>query len=99
MNCMKKIQILTALLLLAASSSFAQIQSCGTDEYTEELRKSNPQYALAEQAYLNELTEIAQNPEQSVNKKQTKYVIPVVFHIVHQYGDENISRACENLPL
>jgi hypothetical protein len=62
---------------------------CGTDSIYEDLVKRDPQVAL-NRAKLNDFVReyIRQNPKSDDDEV---YVIPVVFHIVHQYGVENVS--------
>lgn len=83
--------------LLAASflgfSSFAQHEHgeipCATDEALENLHKQFPQ--LKAEYELNQLVRNSQVVSQNGAKKaDTNYIIPVVFHILHEYGSENI---------
>jgi len=62
---------------------------CGTDSVYDELVKQDPQVAL-NRAKLNDFVReyIRQHPKSDDDEV---YVIPVVFHVVHEYGDENIS--------
>ena len=61
---------------------------CGTDSIYNDLVLRNPQVAL-NRSKLNDFVReyIRQNPKSDDDEV---YVIPVVFHIVHQYGDENV---------
>ncbi len=62
---------------------------CGTDSVYEELVRQNPQVAL-NRARLNDFVReyIRQNPRANDDEV---YVIPVVFHVLHEYGNENVS--------
>jgi PKD repeat protein len=71
----------------------AQNGVCGTDYYWQQQLAKNPglyqerlnydmQLALSQKQYKTEAT----------NGAGTKRVIPVVFHIIHNYGPENISK-------
>ncbi|MBO7133076.1 MAG: T9SS type A sorting domain-containing protein [Bacteroidales bacterium] len=64
---------------------------CGTDSVYNQIVLHNPQVAL-NRAKLNDFVReyIRQNPKSDDDEV---YVIPVVFHVVHQYGNENISYA------
>lgn len=91
---MKRILILPLLLLLVAGNLNAQHHHpgpCLTDHlYFDEYLKNNPE---AEQRMLDAMEHFEQyqkNP--TLSKKKNVYRIPVVFHVVHQYGDENISK-------
>ena len=86
--------LLIGILLLLPLFSMAQEQEegwfrCGTDSIYNDLVLRNPQVAL-NRAKLNDFVReyIRQNPKSDDDEI---YVIPVVFHIVHQYGNENIS--------
>jgi uncharacterized protein YeeX (DUF496 family) len=64
---------------------------CGTDSVYDELVKRDPQVAL-NRAKLNDFVReyIRQHPKSDDDEV---YVIPVVFHVLHEYGNENISYA------
>ncbi len=85
--------LLIGIMFLLPLFSMAQEQDegwfrCGTDSVYEELVKQNPQVAL-NRAKLNDFVReyIRQHPKSDDDEL---YVIPVVFHVVHQYGVENI---------
>lgn len=61
---------------------------CATDSVYDELVKKDPQVAL-NRAKLNDFVReyIRNHPKDSDDEV---YVIPVVFHVIHEYGDENI---------
>lgn len=86
--------LLIGILFLLPLFSNAQEQEegwfrCGTDSIYDELVKNNPQVAL-NRAKLNDFVReyIQHNPKRNDDEV---YVIPVVFHVVHEYGVENIS--------
>ncbi len=75
---------------LPASAQGPDKIHCGTDEYHAAQLRQNPELLK------NELKAQAQFSKQSLAQNKatdttTKY-IPVVFHIIHQYGTENISK-------
>jgi PKD repeat protein len=80
------------LLILAAAAAFnAQAQNpCGTEIVYKKALEKNP--ALAEtKAKLEKFTqEYSTNAHRS---SSTVKIIPVVFHIIHTNGNENISKA------
>lgn len=84
-----------AIIGLVHSSSVAQsdFRPCGTDEMVREAKRIYPEYSenLRQlEAFTREY--IQNNPAQRTSGT-VQYVIPVVFHVVHNYGPENISKA------
>ena len=69
-------------------------KTCATTEVYLEALKKHPEI-LAEQQKLEQFTAHFQNDQnhQRLAGGSTAYVIPVVFHIIHNYGQENISDA------
>lgn len=80
-----------ALLCLSAffinGQVSAQYLRCTTDEVVQEAIKNDPEYAriLAESNM--------RKASPGVKSTGTTYVIPVVFHIMHEYGPENLTKA------
>ncbi|MCS6935527.1 MAG: M43 family zinc metalloprotease [Chitinophagales bacterium] len=64
---------------------------CGADQARRELLREHPEILINER----ELEEFTKDfiANQYSNKRSGPYVIPVVFHIIHQGGQENISKA------
>ena len=64
---------------------------CHTDEHAAELEHNNP--ALA-QLRANLDAQVAQILQQRASERNSpmRYVVPVVVHIVHQFGSENIEK-------
>ena len=93
----KHIQTKT-ILTIALAMTFSQIviaqnttpgeKHCGTTEIMNEQIKNNPE-VLKKYQELNEFT----RNYSSANKTGQVYIIPIVFHIIHEYGFENISDA------
>jgi PKD repeat protein len=88
--------LLTAVLFIGALGAFAQERPyhCGTDEMRQQIFLQHPELipgiARASER-LEEFThEFEKQPQQ---KSGATYIIPVVFHVVHNYGPENISDA------
>lgn len=88
--------LLTVMLLFSMMNAYSQAISendwnfrCSTDSMYRDLVSKNPQVAL-NRAKLNDFVRqyISNNPKRSDDEV---YVIPVVFHIVHEYGQENVS--------
>ena len=84
-------------LLMAGAFFTASAQQnqapCLTDEVTQEFFKENPAQAeqLQQQFYQHYEQQLQKNTPLR-RKSGTKHIIPVVFHVVHLYGDENISK-------
>jgi PKD repeat protein len=82
------------ILLISIITNHAVAQPanniCGADHYYQELVRSHPEI-LQNQAELDAFTA---NFEKKKNKSgRVTYVIPVVVHIMHNYGPENIPAA------
>lgn len=100
---MMKKYILSASILLATTGAFAQNTTvkCGTDEHQKELMQVNPNAAEELKQFNTRLAEFMKDykPEQyktpGMGKAATppKYIIPVVVHVFHNNGSENISDA------
>ena len=67
------------------------LKYCGTDEATQELYKKYPHLKIAAEIIEQQQIEQKTNPESSANPPI--YTIPVVIHILHNYGPENIPDA------
>lgn len=91
---MKNIKLIT-LLLTVFLTKFSVAQNwCGTDEVLKKQLAENPQWAKQriefEKGFQDFLT------QKSVTEKSnfpTKIIIPVVVHVIHEGGSENISKA------
>jgi len=84
---MKKV-ILSALLL-STQFMFAQetMKPCGQSQETKKLWEQNPG---AQEAFRNQVINLLKN---SKVQNKSVYQIPIVFHIIHEYGAEDISDA------
>lgn len=85
-----------SLLLILSALAFAAFGQLGapclTDEINQEYLDENPDARKSLIQLRQELSQYMENPQHR-HAKATKYIIPVVFHVIHQYGDENISKA------
>ena len=84
-------RLLNTLVLLSflASFSYGQHRHCGTDEYEQEQMSKDPNYTPY---YLPETVQTAIDKRNSSHAKAEDIIyIPVVFHVIHEYGPENIS--------
>ncbi len=75
------------LLVLSLCSGFNAFSQCLTDQIYKETVKNNPQIAIDAANFYNNLKPSSQTKRASI------YVIPVVFHVIHFNGAENISKA------
>ncbi len=87
-----KLRLIIALILgftASLTSVFAQKNefSCNHSELQQKLWDENPQMKADFEAFLQS----AKSVEYINGKKRTKYIIPVVFHILHENGVENIT--------
>jgi PKD repeat protein len=97
---MKKIYLFLFQAAFVTGISFAQQPNtdylhCGTTEAMEALKK-DPKAAASIEASRAQLEAFTENYIKNVynpNEKSAAYVIPVVFHIIHTGGPENISDA------
>lgn len=77
-----------AVLFGSFTQLFAQDHHrCSHDEMYKQLLKENPQL----EADYHKLMQDAKQVTIEKGTKRQRYIIPVVFHILHQYGNENIS--------
>lgn len=86
------------LLLITGLSFSLQAQHlaewCGTDAYSHELYQQYPELReamLQNRAYLKSFTENYVQDATLRGGNDSVYTIPVVFHVIHTYGNENIS--------
>lgn len=91
-------KLFCALLVIVAISACAQTPEikkiCGTDELRYETFQQYPQYLSGAQKAHQKLENFTQTFTHSYNNQRgTLYIIPVVFHVIHNFGPENISQA------
>ena len=84
--------------LLSAIVCFSQLKTvnaqtvapCATDEMTEALYLQHPELR---QAYIDYVNDLKQKAEQKGERSTGLYTIPMVFHVIHINGTENVSDA------
>ena len=83
------IKHLSAIVIssLSTSLTIAQSHNCGTDSYNDHLKKVDPSLVQQEIDWNNKAKGF-----KILERRASKYVIPVVFHVVHVNGEGNISR-------
>jgi PKD repeat protein len=86
----KNITLAAAMLLSGFQASFAQ-DVCGTDRFLKKQLETNPKAKQSHEARKESLMHLDHNQPKS--EQAANRVIPVVFHIIHQYGSENISKS------
>ena len=96
--------IFTLTFALVSTIAFSQtnLLYCGADEMRINTLKQNPEIAKAvikREAQLENFTQtFVQNFQANKQAQKTTttlatYIIPIVFHVIHNYGSENISDA------
>jgi len=91
---MKTVFILLFLLpVWVMAQSVIDQKHCGTDEMHQKLFSEHPGFnngiiraSISAEQFRNQF-------EFSREERTTPYIIPVVFHVIHNFGDENISDA------
>lgn len=78
------------VLLLIGTSASAQNQGwCGTEQMVQQLYQDHPELL---QEFLNQEAKYDKSKPRK-DKGDEVYIIPIVFHVLHQNGPENISDA------
>ncbi|PCJ66293.1 MAG: hypothetical protein COA58_05830 [Bacteroidetes bacterium] len=80
-------------ILLGLSFTLAATAQCGTDEYNRRLVQDKVQPGENYVDYLERTRGFEFDENYNAKTKKAIRTIPVVFHIVHAYGEENISKA------
>lgn len=92
-----KRSLIYLLFSMIFSISFSQEPlHCGADEMRISTLKANPKIAEAVIKRDEQLEEFTKKYVDNFYNKKTPtatYIIPVVFHVIHNFGSENISRA------
>ena len=82
------------LCLTGIQSLNAQdIKPCGHYEFTEDYHRVDPAAQERQERAMADIFARARKNGESLMKEDDMYVIPVVFHVVHDFGSENISNA------
>ena len=101
---MRLFTLCTALLTFVAIGAFGQEQrsdrqdtdpiKCGQSYFTEKLHKQNPDQSVRAQKAREKIEgEKTNSPSTLAKGGEEEYIIPVVFHVIHNNGPENISDA------
>ncbi|MBC6992995.1 M43 family zinc metalloprotease [Neolewinella lacunae] len=93
------LRLATLALLLHANALFAQaistdpVLNCGATEKTEALHLVYPAYLQLEKKLEQAWSAYAQKGRAAGKSNPPPFTLPIVFHIVHENGAENISNA------
>jgi PKD repeat protein len=90
---MKKIFILLFVCTLLPILIQAQTKVCGTDIQYNRQKSRNPFLVEAERSYESMLQDKIIERRSNRDGEDVVLIIPVVFHIIHEFGPENISDA------
>ncbi len=92
-------RFLPFLLLFCSSTQAQELLHCGADEIRIQTLQANPKIAEAVierdaelEAFTREYAEASLREPQGTQRGGQIYTIPVVFHVIHKFGNENISR-------
>ena len=89
MKLSKRYISLISFLFIALVGVQGQMLNCGTDDLNNEILLNNSDLAILDQeANLNYRKKINSKTN---SQRNTEIVLPVVFHIIHQGGSDNIS--------
>ncbi|HEX8517595.1 MAG TPA: M43 family zinc metalloprotease [Bacteroidia bacterium] len=93
---MKKFSTSFILLILSVALQAQEPLHCGADEMRIATLKAEPKIAAAVIRREADLEAFTQRFVKDFYEKRTPaatYIIPVVYHVIHNYGNENISNA------
>ena len=89
--------LLSLFVILLSSYLHAQnsqpLLNCGTDEMHQQLFQDRPELNSGIISAYEQLQNFTHNFESTTDRSNDPYIIPVVFHVIHNYGPENISDA------
>lgn len=84
------------LFILFAVFSFNTITAqntnfCGSSDVNNKAREANPLVSILEQQLKEHTKEFIERQNRGQQRNNQIYTIPIVFHVLHNYGEENIS--------
>ena len=85
---MKKITVLLGLLI--AFNAQHVVAQCLTDQVSDQYHANHPEHADEIEKMEEQITHWKESRDQNV--RRANYIIPVVFHVIHSSGVENISK-------
>jgi hypothetical protein len=92
---MKKFLLASILSLALINTQAQEIIPCATDQVHYQMKQANPLLAIEEERGNQEASKIAEAllANRSFAKQGNVKYIPVVFHVIHNGGPENITQA------
>lgn len=95
MKQVHNLYLVFAVVILSCCPLAAQHSGlpCGASEYNERMRLTNPDAIQQAEDQLRREQQARFDAMEESRSATTTYIVPVVFHIVHDYGEENISDA------
>jgi hypothetical protein len=87
---MKNLIISVFCFLIGISSISAQ-NWCGTVEHHQSLIENQPEKAAALEERMEQFNRLQKENSAKGIKNNDHYIVPVVFHVIHEGGSENIS--------
>lgn len=82
------------VLSLTQVSADEHLKGCGTHTMTNKLMKEHPELVPQMMKVEQEMHSILLDQmSNGLPKSNQTYIVPIVFHIIHNYGEENISDA------
>ena len=85
---MRKLYFTLAIAIASSTSFGQQIQRCGSHIMNDAALMNHPELRVAQE----ELEAFTEQYSPDAAERSVLTVIPIVFHIIHNYGSENISR-------
>ncbi len=85
-----KLSMFLSAFICFAGTVFAQSQPCSTDEHHQDLLVKYPELAEFEQQFHQQLRGILASRTTSSTSDTEYYDVPIVVHVVHDYGVENL---------
>ena len=83
--------ILSVVCFIVGISSISAQNWCGTVAHQESLIENQPEKAAALQERIEQFNRLQKENLANGIKNNDHYIVPVVFHVIHEGGSENIS--------
>ena len=91
---MKKQIFFLSIVIVFSFKLNAQTPECITEEYTKIEMQGDPQFAKNREALEKFTKQFSYSQQKQISQNRTgalPYIIPIVFHILHDFGPENLS--------
>lgn len=84
--------LLVAIVVCIAKTGYTQeLQPCGTDEHYRQMLEKYPQLSEYQQQFEEQVSRYMAERTSSTTPDTVTYDIPVVIHVVHDYGNEDLN--------